>query len=33
VPLSRLDELSGLVTPMLRLAIRFGSSIGKNPSN
>jgi hypothetical protein len=33
VPLSRLDELSGLVTPMLQLAIRFGSSIGKNPSN
>jgi hypothetical protein len=33
VPVSRLDELSGLVTPLLDLAIRFGSSIGKNPSN
>jgi hypothetical protein len=33
VPVSRLDQLSGLVTPLLESAIKFGSSIGKNPSN
>lgn len=33
VPVSRLDQLSGLIGPLLGSAIRFGSSIGKKPSN